>query len=216
MNQTRDLQIGNSPCTTTGQADRKRSLWHYVCVAKFDSYFPWPPSWLRFKRSWWVFLTKFSEGIMWRNMCVALFSPPPPPHPLLAWFSVVHQYFCVTIPPSVRFFTLLWQMDVGSLTCAQIWVHAVHMNWGQAQTRLHKSWLGGSEKLSLTLAHQEIEARVFGLELWCSNHWAMSPVMVLCTCIMRAMVDPSKSSFTVPTYKFDIKLAGQLTIKQNA
>ena len=34
---------------------------------------------------------------------------------------------------------LLQQMDMGSLTCAQISVHAVHMKWGQAQTSLHKT-----------------------------------------------------------------------------
>ena len=60
------------------------------------------------------------------------------------------QYFCVTIPPAVRP-TLLRQMDMGSLTCAQTWVRAVHTKGvgaegGQTQTSLHKSWLGGIEK----------------------------------------------------------------------
>ena len=48
------------------------------------------------------------------------------------------QCFHVFIPSAVRP-ALLRQMDMGSLTCAQIWVRAVHMNGGQAQTSLHKS-----------------------------------------------------------------------------
>ena len=40
---------------------------------------------------------------------------------------------------------------MGSLTCAQIWVRSVHTKGGQAQTRLHKSGLGGTEKRLLTL-----------------------------------------------------------------
>ena len=34
------------------------------------------------------------------------------------------------------------------------------------------SWLGGTEKLSLTLPHQRIEPRVFGFDFRLSNHWA--------------------------------------------
>ena len=48
---------------------------------------------------------------------------------------------------------------------------------GQAQTSLHKSWLGGTGKLSLTLPHKGIEPRVFGFEFWRSNHCrATSPI----------------------------------------
>ena len=44
------------------------------------------------------------------------------------------QYFRVSIPPAVRP-SLLRQMDVGSVTCAQIRVRAVHTMWGgQAQS----------------------------------------------------------------------------------
>ena len=46
--------------------------------------------------------------------------------PELTWCM---QYFCVTIPPAVRP-TLLRQMDMGSLTCAQNWVLAVHTKGG--------------------------------------------------------------------------------------
>ena len=49
-------------------------------------------------------------------------------------------YFRVTIPPALRP-TLLRQMDVGSFTCAHIWLRVVctRMREGQAQTNLHGS-----------------------------------------------------------------------------
>ena len=43
----------------------------------------------------------------------------------------------------------LRQMDMGSLTGAHMLVRAVDTEGGQAQTRLHKSGLGGTETLSL-------------------------------------------------------------------
>ena len=90
--------------------------------------------------------------------------PPPPPPPCV-------QCFRVSIPPAVRP-TLLRQMDMGSLTCAQIWVRAVHTKGGQAQTSLRKSWLGGTQK---NLFLRGIELRVFGFEFQLSNHPATSP-----------------------------------------
>ena len=49
------------------------------------------------------------------------------------------------------FFYDRWIYIYRSLSWAQIWVHAIHMKGGQAQTSLHKSCLGGTEKkLSLT------------------------------------------------------------------
>ena len=62
--------------------------------------------------------------------------------------------------------------EEGSLTCAQIWVRAVHTEGGQ-----HKCGPQGTEKLPVTLHHQGIEPRVFGFELRLSNHWATSPVL---------------------------------------
>ena len=75
------------------------------------------------------------------------------------------QYSCVTIPPAVRP-TLLRQMDMGSLTCAHIWMPCrTHEGGDQAQTGLHKSWLGGiNKKLPFTLPRQGIEPWVFGFE----------------------------------------------------
>ena len=81
--------------------------------------------------------------------------------------------FLVSIPQAVRP-TVFRQM--GSLTCAQMWVRSVHTKGVQVQTSLHKSWLGGTEQLSLTLPRQGIEPRVFGLKLRRSNHWPMSSV----------------------------------------
>ena len=40
---------------------------------------------------------------------------------------------------------------MGCLTCAHIWVRAVHTKGSQAQTSLDKSSVGGTEKLPLTL-----------------------------------------------------------------
>ena len=74
-------------------------------------------------------------------------SPPPPPHPPTPFVLC----FRVAIPLDVRP-TLLRQMDMRSLTCAQVWMRTVHPKGGQAQTSLHKSWLGGTQtKLCLTL-----------------------------------------------------------------
>ena len=86
------------------------------------------------------------------------------------------QCFRVSIPRFVRP-TLLRQMNMASLTCAQIWVRAVHTKGSQAQTCLRKSWLGGIGKQYLPLPRQGIEPRVFGFEFRRSNHWATSPVV---------------------------------------
>ena len=53
-------------------------------------------------------------------------------------FSSYVQCFHVSIPPAARTI-LLRQMDMGSLTCAHIWVRAVHTKGGQEQAGLHKS-----------------------------------------------------------------------------
>ena len=78
-----------------------------------------------------------------------------------AYFSCV-QCFRVSKPPAMMP-TLLRQMDMGSLTCAQIWVRIIlHTKGSQAQTSVHKSWLG-----------QGIEPRVFGFDFRFSNHWSI-------------------------------------------
>ena len=85
---------------------------------------------------------------------------------------------------------ILRQMDLESLTCAQIWMRAVHMKGGEAQTNPHESWLGGTEKLSLTLPHQGIDPRAFGLQFRRSNHWATSPIVVVIG-LMAAFIPPN-------------------------
>ena len=83
------------------------------------------------------------------------------------------QCFYVSISLDVRS-TLLRQMDMGSLTCTYIWVHAIHMKGDQAQTSLHKSWLGGTEK---TVPHPALLG-VWTKSLWIRIpmlHWATSP-----------------------------------------
>ena len=79
------------------------------------------------------------------------------------------QYFCDHTPGCEAYF--LRQMDMGSLTCAQIWVRAVHTKRVQAQRDLHKSRLGGTEKLSSTLSLQGIEPMVFGFYCRLTNPW---------------------------------------------
>ena len=59
-------------------------------------------------------------------------------HTQLFFFSCPLCCFHVTIPPAVRP-ALLRQMDMGSLTCAQIWMHAIHMKGGHAQASVHNS-----------------------------------------------------------------------------
>ena len=86
------------------------------------------------------------------------------------------------------------QMDMGSLTCAQMWVRYVHAEGGQAQTSLRKSWLGGTEKLFLTLPHQGIEPRFFGFEFRLSNHWATSPVRACTSCWYSALPNVYRSA----------------------
>ena len=117
-------------------------------------------------------------------------------------FSCVFPFCCVQrfrvfIRPVMRP-TLLWQMDMGSLTCARIWVRAVHTKAGQAQRSLHKSWLWGTEKLSLTLPRRRIEPRaVFVFEFRRSTHWATSPVVMLLCRILAAVGDVETAVGTV-------------------
>ena len=67
------------------------------------------------------------------------------------------------------------QMGMESPTSACNWARIVHTKGGQAQTSLHKSWLGGTEKLPLTLPRQGIEPRVFRFEFRLSDQGASSP-----------------------------------------
>ena len=90
------------------------------------------------------------------------------------FFFFCVQYFRVSIPPAVRP-TLLRHMDMGPLTCAQIWVRAVHTKGDQAQTSLHKNGQK-TEKLSLTLPRPGTVPRVFGFVFRLSNHRATTPV----------------------------------------
>ena len=72
------------------------------------------------------------------------------------------QYFRVSISSAVRL-TLLRPVDMGSLTCAHIWVRAVHTKEGQAhyksaqESGTVKREDRGTEKLPFTLPRQGIE-----------------------------------------------------------
>ena len=61
-------------------------------------------------------------------------SPPPPPPPPPQPPPPCVQCLRVSIPPAVRP-TLLRQIRMESLTCAQVWVRAVHAKGGQAQKK---------------------------------------------------------------------------------
>ena len=52
---------------------------------------------------------------------------------------------------------------------------AVLTELSQAQTSLHKCWLGEIGKLFFTLPHQGIDPRVFGFGFRLSNHWGTNP-----------------------------------------
>ena len=77
------------------------------------------------------------------------------------------------IPPVMRR-TLLRQMDMASLTCTQIWVHAVHTKGGQHNHGLHKNWLRGTEKLPLSLTLPPLGDWTQGLRIWVPTHWPLS------------------------------------------
>ena len=97
------------------------------------------------------------------------------------------QYCCVAIPPAAgeaywaTIRTLLWIWDSLSVDDVRTnWpVRAtMHTKGGQAQTRLHESWLRGIEKPPLILFRQGIGPRVFGLEFRRFTHRATPPVLV--------------------------------------
>ena len=85
------------------------------------------------------------------------------------FFGSCVQCFRLSIPSAVRP-TLLRQMDMGSLTGAQMWERAVHTQGGQAQRRLRKKLIGGTAKLPFALPRQGIEPGVSGFEFRLSNH----------------------------------------------
>ena len=101
---------------------------------------------------------------------------------LASFFLLCVKCFRVSIPPAGRL-ALLRQMDMGSLTCAHIWVSVTCAHiWVSAGT--NKSWqeLTGRDRknrLFFTLLRQRIEPRVCGFESWHFNHWATSPVSIL-------------------------------------
>ena len=103
------------------------------------------------------------------------------PAGFLFLFSPCVQCFRVCIPPAVKH-TILQQMDMGCLTCAQIWVCVIHiyrcMKGGQAQTNIHKSWLEGTENCFSPCSARESKPRVFRFESRLANHWAMYPIDV--------------------------------------
>ena len=71
----------------------------------------------------------------------------------------VFPYISLAVRP-----TLLSQMNMGSLTCAQIWVHAIHTRgvWHkQVCTRVDSE---GQKNCSSPFPRHGIEPRVFGLE----------------------------------------------------
>ena len=102
----------------------------------------------------------FRGGIIpawyWAAFFVCIFSY------LFSWV----QCFPVPIPPTVRS-VLLRQMDTGSLTCAHIWVSAVHTKGGGHDKKKCAPELTRRDRkqLSFTLLRQGIEPRDFGLEV---------------------------------------------------
>ena len=70
------------------------------------------------------------------------------------WLTESMQYFCVTIPPAVRP-TVLQQVVVGSLTCAKMGVHAVHLGRSDKKQACGNADLDWSDrKTDFRPAHQ--------------------------------------------------------------
>ena len=93
------------------------------------------------------------------------FSPP-----LYAVFSCFHTTGC----EAYSFATDRY----GIFNVCTTFVFAIHTKGDQAQTSLHKSWLGGTENVLLTLPCQGTEPRVFGnvvsfynVKLLCRTLW---------------------------------------------
>ena len=82
---------------------------------------------------------------------------------------------CMPIKPAVRP-TLIRQIDTGSLTNVrtQLGGRRTLLERGvvPAQTSLHKSWLGGTEKSVSLCPARGIGPSVFRFEFRRSNHWA--------------------------------------------
>ena len=87
---------------------------------------------------------------------------------------------------------------------------------GQAQTSLHKSWLGGIEKFSPPPPPpQGIEPRVFGFQFRNFNHWATSPVLLSWyrkyywrsnVEIVRFSLLKKTETFTVQSHSFSVSV----------
>ena len=71
-----------------------------------------------------------------------------------------HQFFScsgrVSNLWSLDLKSMLYQLSHPVTVIFKFWVDAVHTNGGQAQTSLHYSWFGGTEKLSFILPSQGI------------------------------------------------------------
>ena len=99
------------------------------------------------------------------------------PMPALCFLILRVLYFRVSILPACEAYPFT-TVGNGILNVCIHLVRVVHTKWGQAQTSLSaqfKNWLGGVEKLSVTLHRQGIEPRALGFEIQLSNHWATPP-----------------------------------------
>ena len=106
------------------------------------------------------------------------------------------QYFLCNHTTGCVRHTLLRQMGMGSLTCAQIWVQVEHTKGGHARTSLHKSWLGETQKtVPQPAPPQGIEPWVFGFEFRRSNHRAAFSVVISYSGICNTMQGSTAHSF---------------------
>ena len=98
----------------------------------------------------------------------------------------------VPIPPAV---TYVYSLTIGGIFNVRTnsGAHEGGSGTNNYETSLHKSRLGGPEKLSLALYRQVVEPGQFGLQFRHSNHWATSrPASVqdlLCFPVYDRLID---------------------------
>ena len=95
-------------------------------------------------------------------------------YPAFVFLSCM-QCFRVSIPLTVRP-TLLRQMDMGSLTWAQIWVLAAHTKGGSSTNKSAQELTRRDRKTAHHLAPPGDRTQGLRIDFWRTNRSAMSPI----------------------------------------
>ena len=119
------------------------------------------------------------------------------------------QYYCVTIPPAVRP-NLVRQMDMGSLTCAQIWVRAVCTHeWGSGTKKSAQNLTQRDRKTASYPAPPE--DRTQGLGIWIPTHLPLSyvPRLNKISCVFLSTAPNSDMDF----WMFNLRLGSFVCVR---